>query len=77
MLDIIEDYLVMRGYEYCRLDGNTPLEDREDQIEDFSRQGSSKLIFIISTRAGGLGINLVSANHCVIFDSDFNPQIDL
>lgn len=73
MLDILEDYLMMRGYEYCRLDGATPLEERESQIEDFTRPGSSKLIFIISTRAGGLGINLVSANHVVIYDSDFNP----
>jgi SWI/SNF-related matrix-associated actin-dependent regulator of chromatin subfamily A member 5 len=53
------------------------LQDRESKIEDFSRPDSDKVVFLISTRAGGLGINLVSANHVVIYDSDFNPQIDL
>ncbi len=67
----------MRGYKYCRLDGDTDLQERETQIEDFSRPDSDKVVFLISTRAGGLGINLVSANHVVIYDSDFNPQIDL
>ena len=77
MLSIIEDFLTMRGILYCRLDGSTELADRETYIEDFSREGSDKRIFIISTRAGGLGINLVSANHVVLYDSDYNPQVDL
>jgi SWI/SNF-related matrix-associated actin-dependent regulator of chromatin subfamily A member 5 len=77
MLNILEDYLTMRGYKYCRLDGGTELSERENQIEDFSRPDSDKTVFLISTRAGGLGINLVSANHVVIYDSDFNPQVDL
>jgi SWI/SNF-related matrix-associated actin-dependent regulator of chromatin subfamily A member 5 len=73
MLDIMEDYLIMRGYSYCRLDGSTSLEDREIAINEFTAPGSKHLVFIVSTRAGGLGINLVSANHVVIYDSDFNP----
>jgi SNF2 family DNA or RNA helicase len=59
------------------LDGSTELADRESQINEFMKDGSTKLIFLISTRAGGLGINLTSANHVVLYDSDFNPQIDL
>lgn len=76
MLDIIEDYAIMRQFKYCRLDGQTDLKDREEQIEDFSSPNTNKTIFLISTRAGGLGINLVTANHVVLFDSDFNPQVD-
>ncbi len=77
MLDILEDYLVYKGYEYCRIDGSTSGEDRENQIEDFNRDGSSKFIFLLSTRAGGLGINLASADTVILYDSDWNPQVDL
>jgi len=73
MLDIIEDMVTFRNIEFCRLDGNTPLEEREDQINDFSSPNTKKRVFLISTRAGGLGINLVTANHVVLYDSDFNP----
>lgn len=68
--------MLMRGYDYCRLDGSTDLELREQYISDFTSEGSSKFVFLISTRAGGLGINLMSANHVVLYDSDWNPQID-
>jgi SWI/SNF-related matrix-associated actin-dependent regulator of chromatin subfamily A member 5 len=73
MLDILEDYLLMRGYKYCRLDGETELEEREQMINEFTSSGSKTIIFLISTRAGGLGINLVTANHVILFDSDYNP----
>ena len=77
MLSIIEDYCELKEVPYCRLDGATDLEDREAQIEDFTSPGTDKIMFLVSTRAGGLGINLYTANHVVLFDSDFNPQIDL
>jgi SNF2 family DNA or RNA helicase len=77
MLDILEDFLMMRSHKYFRLDGSTELEEREKSINEFTSPGSDARVFLISTRAGGLGINLVSANHVVIFDSDFNPMIDL
>lgn len=77
MLSVLEDFCTIRGIGYHRLDGGTDLADREERIEDFVRPGSEKTLFLISTRAGGLGINLVSANHVVLYDSDFNPQIDL
>ena len=67
VLDILEDYMVMRGYEYCRIDGNTTYEDRESQIADFNREGSTRFVFLLSTRAGGLGINLQTADVCVLY----------
>eukprot|EP01038_Epipyxis_sp_PR26KG_P008238 gene8238-11148_t len=77
MLDILEDYLISKGYFYCRIDGNTSYEDREDRIADFNRPDSDKFIFILSTRAGGLGINLQTADTVILYDSDWNPQADL
>lgn len=59
------------------LAGNTSGEDRESQIDDYNREGSEKFIFLLSTRAGGLGINLYTADIVVIYDSDWNPQMDL
>ncbi|XP_073696521.1 probable global transcription activator SNF2L1 [Garra rufa] len=77
MLDILEDYCMWRGFEYCRLDGNTPHEAREQAIEAFNAPNSSKFIFMLSTRAGGLGINLATADVVILYDSDWNPQVDL
>ncbi|KAK7591268.1 hypothetical protein V9T40_002881 [Parthenolecanium corni] len=77
MLDILEDYFFWRGYRYCRLDGGTSHEDRQRQIDEFNAPNSDKFIFILSTRAGGLGINLATADVVVIYDSDWNPQMDL
>lgn len=65
------------GYKYCRIDGNTSGEDREMQIDAYNAEGSEKFIFLLSTRAGGLGINLYTADIVVLFDSDWNPQMDL
>ncbi|XP_035638478.1 probable global transcription activator SNF2L1 [Oncorhynchus keta] len=77
VLDILEDYCMWRGYEYCRLDGNTPHEARQDAIEAYNAENSSKFIFMLSTRAGGLGINLATADVVILYDSDWNPQVDL
>ncbi|XP_051550462.1 SWI/SNF-related matrix-associated actin-dependent regulator of chromatin subfamily A member 5 isoform X3 [Myxocyprinus asiaticus] len=77
MLDILEDYCMWKGYEYCRLDGNTPHEAREQAIDAFNAPNSSKFIFMLSTRAGGLGINLATADVVILYDSDWNPQVDL
>ncbi|XP_022842473.1 ISWI chromatin-remodeling complex ATPase CHR11 [Olea europaea var. sylvestris] len=77
LLDILEDYLMLRGYLYCRIDGNTGGEDRDASIEVFNKPGSEKFVFLLSTRAGGLGINLATADVVILYDSDWNPQVDL
>ncbi|KAJ1679398.1 chromatin remodeling complex Adenosinetriphosphatase, partial [Spiromyces aspiralis] len=77
MLDILEDYCMFRGYGYCRIDGGTNHEDRVTAIDDYNRPGSDKFIFLLTTRAGGLGINLVTADIVILYDSDWNPQVDL
>ena len=63
--------------QYCRLDGQTPHEDRQRQINEYNAPDSEKFVFMLSTRAGGLGINLATADIVVILDSDWNPQMDL
>lgn len=77
ILDILEDFMVMRGYKYCRIDGNTDYDVREASIDAFNAPNSEKFCFILSTRAGGLGINLQTADTCILYDSDWNPQADL
>lgn len=77
LLDILEDYCFLRDFEYCRLDGSTSHEDRIQAIDEYNAPDSDKFIFLLTTRAGGLGINLTSADIVVLFDSDWNPQADL
>ncbi|KAI5964655.1 uncharacterized protein KGF55_001724 [Candida pseudojiufengensis] len=77
MLDILEDYCFFREYKYCRIDGQTEHSDRINAIDEYNAPGSEKFIFLLTTRAGGLGINLTSADIVIIFDSDWNPQADL
>nr|XP_054490361.1 SWI/SNF-related matrix-associated actin-dependent regulator of chromatin subfamily A member 5-like [Agelaius phoeniceus] len=77
VLDILEDYCMWRNYEYCRLDGQTPHNERQASINAFNDPDSSKFVFMLSTRAGGLGINLATADVVILFDSDWNPQVDL
>ncbi|XP_022136852.1 ATP-dependent DNA helicase DDM1 [Momordica charantia] len=77
VLDIMEYYFSEKGFEVCRIDGGVKLDERRRQIEEFNNVNSNYRIFILSTRAGGLGINLTSADTCILYDSDWNPQMDL
>lgn len=77
VLDIISDYMRLRGFQHQRLDGSTPAAARHQAMEHFNAPGSSDFAFLLSTRAGGLGINLATADTVIIFDSDWNPQNDL
>ncbi len=77
MLDILQDYCSYRGYDYCRIDGQTTQDERDEAMDVFNAPNSEKFIFLLSTRAGGLGINLHTADVVVLYDSDWNPQMDL
>ena len=66
--------MLFRGYRYLRLDGTTKSEDRGQLLEMFNKADSPYFIFMLSTRAGGLGLNLQTADTVVIFDSDWNPH---
>ena len=68
LLDILEDYLRLVGHEYCRIDGNTDGEKRDSQMEEFNEPGSPIFCFLLSTRAGGLGINLATADIVILYD---------
>uniref|UniRef100_A0A669F6A2 Chromodomain helicase DNA binding protein 1 n=1 Tax=Oreochromis niloticus TaxID=8128 RepID=A0A669F6A2_ORENI len=77
MLDILAEYLRSRQFLFQRLDGSIKGEMRKQALDHFNAEGSEDFCFLLSTRAGGLGINLASADTVVIFDSDWNPQNDL
>lgn len=76
-MTIFEDYLNFRRIQHLRLDGTTKHEDRSSLLKLFNEPNSQYPIFILSTRAGGLGLNLQTADTVIIFDSDWNPHQDL
>lgn len=77
MMDILEDYCIWRQYKYSRLDGQTSHEKRAEDVANFNAPDSDKFLFLISTRAGGLGINLATADSVIMYHSDWNPQADI
>ena len=70
-MDIFEDFLSYRHYQYLRLDGTTKADDRSEMLRQFNDPNSPHFVFILSTRAGGLGLNLQTADTVIIFDSDW------
>jgi SWI/SNF-related matrix-associated actin-dependent regulator of chromatin subfamily A member 5 len=75
VLDILVDYLNLRGFLFCRLDGSTNRVQRQIHINSFNRPRSPLFVFLMSTRAGGLGVNLQTADTVILYDSDWNPQV--
>ncbi|XP_057538661.1 probable ATP-dependent DNA helicase CHR12 [Amaranthus tricolor] len=76
LLDILELYLRMHDYKFLRLDGSSKTDERGTLLKEFNAPNSPYFIFLLSTRAGGLGLNLQTADTVIIFDSDWNPQMD-
>ena len=77
VLDILEVVLSQEAISYFRLDGNTKVNERQDMIDDFCDEENKTPVFMLSTKAGGAGINLAAANKVIVFDSGFNPQDDI
>ncbi|XP_027904599.1 CHD3-type chromatin-remodeling factor PICKLE isoform X2 [Vigna unguiculata] len=77
MLDLLEDYCTYKNWQYERIDGKVGGAERQVRIDRFNAKNSSRFCFLLSTRAGGLGINLATADTVIIYDSDWNPHADL
>ncbi|XP_024518394.1 chromatin structure-remodeling complex protein SYD [Selaginella moellendorffii] len=77
LLNVLEDYLTWKGYKYLRLDGHTMGSERGSLIDRFNAPDSDAFLFLLSIRAGGIGVNLQAADTVIIFDTDWNPQVDL
>ncbi|KZT55522.1 hypothetical protein CALCODRAFT_498534 [Calocera cornea HHB12733] len=75
MIDLLEEYLIYRQFKYLRLDGTSKISDRRDMVEDWQTRPDI-FVFLLSTRAGGLGINLTAADTVIFYDSDWNPSND-
>lgn len=71
IMNIMEDFLHLRGFQYLRLDGSTKADDRSALLKQFNAPDSPYFIFLLSTRAGGLGLNLQAADTVIIYDSDW------
>ena len=76
MLDLLDAYLEDGGHKACRIDGSVSWQDRQEAIRSFNSD-PDVFVFLLSTRAGGLGINLTSADTVIIYDSDWNPHQDM
>uniref|UniRef100_A0A8C9WY92 RAD54 homolog B n=1 Tax=Sander lucioperca TaxID=283035 RepID=A0A8C9WY92_SANLU len=76
-LDLLQDLCVHVGYTFCRLDGQTPTSQRQRLVDAFNSPYSQDFLFLLSSKAGGVGLNLVGASHLVLYDIDWNPANDI
>lgn len=77
MLDTLEGWLDHLNFTHCRLDGTTPSNARNTIVEDFNNPAKDLFVFLLSAKAGGVGLNLIGASRLVLFDNDWNPASDL
>lgn len=75
MLDILEDFLTWKKMTFFRMDGQTTIQDRRYMVEEYQRN-DNVFAFLLSTRAGGLGVNLIAADTVIFYDNDWNPTMD-
>ncbi|XP_062256148.1 DNA repair and recombination protein RAD54B isoform X1 [Platichthys flesus] len=76
-LDLLQDFCVHMGYTFCRLDGHTPTNKRQRLVDSFNSSYSQNFVFLLSSKAGGVGLNLIGASHLVLYDIDWNPANDM
>lgn len=76
-LDLLQDLCVRMGYTFCRLDGHTPTSQRQRLVDTFNSPYSQNFVFLLSSKAGGVGLNLIGASHLVLYDIDWNPANDI
>ena len=76
MLNILETYMRQHQYTYLRMDGNTPVRQRQTLVDRYNND-PRVFLFLLTTRVGGLGVNLVGANRVLLFDPDWNPSVDV
>lgn len=75
-LDYIQNHCIKKGYEYARLDGQTPIKIRSQIVSEFNSSESDQSVFLLSCKAGGVGLNIIGANRMIMFDGDWNPSND-
>lgn len=76
-LDLLQELCLHMGYTFCRLDGHTPTSQRQRLVNNFNSPYSQDFVFLLSSKAGGVGLNLVGASHLVLYDIDWNPANDM
>ena len=76
-LDILQEVCKRHGYAYTRLDGQTPISQRQQIVDGFNSKYSSDFIFLLSSKAGGVGLNLIGGSHLILYDIDWNPATDI
>lgn len=74
---MLQDVCKHYGYSYTRLDGSTPISQRQQIVDGFNSQFCVAFIFLLSSKAGGVGLNLVGASHLILYDIDWNPATDI